>query len=329
VERVAPHIATVEDGLDILRAPPPTDDELSQIRAELDAARERRDQLSGPLDSLRYIEDHLPELGWSDAPTALAEKQTLRPALEEQVRAAEADLGRAEEGERAAVTALEDAVASAQKAQAALDQLDAALDLDRKQLAESAIADASDEPVATAERHHRALRDRASGLDERERTLAGEVAEAKVRHEQQAEDVAKLRSVREDEKAQWRPVADRWQRLQTEAEEAGVLHGAMTQVIIARTRSAGSVNLYRGEVVRGVVPPRFGGHLLLRLASYAAAGLSMDSHAGDASAVGTTCSWPSRAPRASALVGADGAWCRLVRIWSTTCCPTRRFAHGC
>ncbi|MDW7710788.1 MAG: chromosome partition protein MukB [Deferrisomatales bacterium] len=253
LERAAPHIATVEDGFDILRAPPPTDDELRRIRADLDAARERRDRLSGPLDSLRYVEDHLPELGWSDAPAALAEKQTLRPALEEQVRAAEADLGRAEEGERAAETALEDAVVAAQKAQAALDQLDAALDLDRKQLAESGIAHASDEAVATAEHHHRALRDCASGLDERERTLASEVAEAKVRHEQQAEDVIKLRAVREDEEAQWRPVADRWQRLQTEAAEAGVLHSAMTPEIIARTRSAGSVNLYQEARSRGDV----------------------------------------------------------------------------
>jgi hypothetical protein len=59
------------------------------------------------------------------------------------------------------------------------------------------------------------------------------------------------------------------------------------------------------------------------------AGQQNCSHAGDASAADTICSWPSRAPPASVLRAADGAWRRPARIWSTTSCPTRPFANGC
>jgi chromosome partition protein MukB len=250
---VADHIATVEDGLDVLRVPPPSDAELESHREDLDAACTTRDRLSGPLDALRYVEANLPALGWSDAPAALAAEQALRPALEQQLHLAEAELERSEEAERAAEKALERATEEAQKAQAAIEQLEAALVRDREELAATGVEDASAEALAAAERHHGELLERSSTLDGRERMLNGAVVEAKVRHESQAEKVETLHTARDDEEGQWRPIAERWSRLQDEAEEAGVLRSAMTPAIIERTRSAGSVNLYQDARTKGEV----------------------------------------------------------------------------
>ncbi len=250
---VADHIATVEDGIDVLRVPPPSDADLESHRAELDAARTARDRLSGVLDALRYMEANLPALGWSDAPTALAAEQALRPALDEQLRLAEAELQRSEAAEEAAERSLEHATEEAQKAQAGIEQLDAALTRDREELTATKVEDPSDEALATAERRHEELRQRSSTLDNRERSLGGEAIEAKVRHESQAEKVESLRKERDDEDRQWRPIAERWRKLQEEADEAGVLRSAMTPAIIERTRSAGSVNLYQDARTKGEI----------------------------------------------------------------------------
>ncbi|MEM9490880.1 MAG: SbcC/MukB-like Walker B domain-containing protein, partial [Myxococcota bacterium] len=81
-------------------------------------------------------------------------------------------------------------------------------------------------------------------LDGQERALAEQVAVARVRHQAAAERVASLRAALADEEGQARPQAERWQRLEREAREAGVLAGAMAAVHLDRTRGAGSVNLY-------------------------------------------------------------------------------------
>lgn len=251
LERAGPHLVTIQEGIDVLRTPPSTDAELEALRMDLDKDRESRDRLAAGLDALRYVGANLPALGWSDAPAALAAQQALRPALEEQLRRAEEDLKRAEDGERAADEAFDQASEVARKGQAALESLDAALDLDRRQLAETGVEDASDDALEAAEHRHEGLRDRAASLDARERALSSEVAEAKVRHETQAKEVERLRRVRDEVEGQWRPVAERWQRLQAEAEKAGVLRTAMTTAIIERTRSAGSANLYQQARSKG------------------------------------------------------------------------------
>jgi chromosome partition protein MukB len=147
---VACHSAIVEDGIDVLRVPPPSDDELASYRDQLAAARTARDRLSGVLDALRYVEAHLPALGWSDAPRALAAEQALRPALDEQLRLAEAALERSEAADDAAERSLTRAVEAAQEALAAVQQLDAALARDREELAATKVEDPSDEAFAAA-----------------------------------------------------------------------------------------------------------------------------------------------------------------------------------
>jgi chromosome partition protein MukB len=251
LEQAGPHAATIEEGIDILRTPPPTDAELDAFRTELEATRDIRDRLSLALDGLRFVEGNLPALGWSDAPGALAAEQALYPALEEQLERAEAGLKRAEVLEAAADEALDLAAEEAQKAQAALDQIEAALDLDRQQLAQSGVGDASDEALAAAEVRHGELRDRCTTLDVRERALGAEVVEARVRHETQLEKVQGLRAARDEEEGQWRPVAERWQRFQVDAEAAGVLRSAMAPAIVESKRAAGSINLYQEARSRG------------------------------------------------------------------------------
>jgi chromosome partition protein MukB len=253
LERARPHLETLQKGVDVLRTPPPTDSEIEDVLKELDTVRKNRDRLSAGLDALRFVESHLPALDWSDAPEALGAQQALRPALEEQLRVAEEGQKRAEAGECSADEALENARDEAQKAQAGLNQLDAALALDRRELAETGVEDASDDALAAAERRHEGLRERTARLDEQERTLNGEAVEARVRHETQTEKLEELRRARDEVEAQWRPVAERWQRLQAEAERAGVLRTAMTTEILERTRAAGSANLYQEARSKGEV----------------------------------------------------------------------------
>jgi chromosome partition protein MukB len=250
---VAGHVAIVEDGIDVLRVPPPNDDELESYRDQLATVRTARDRMSGVLDALRYVETHITALEWSDAPRALAAEQALRPALDEQLRLAEAALQRSEEADDAAERSLERAIEEAQKALAAVQQLDAALARDREELAATKVEDPSDEALVRAQRHHEELRKQSSVLDSRERALGNEAVEAKVRHEGQAEKVESLRKERDDEEGQWRPIAERWRKLQEEATNAGVLRSAMTSANIERTRSAGSVNLYQEARTKGEV----------------------------------------------------------------------------
>lgn len=243
--------SAVEDGLDVLRTPPPTEDQLVALHARLDGARTRRDALAEPLDALRYVEANVHALAWSDAPAALQEQQALRPALEEQLRVAKEALGTAQRGQDTAEPAFETASEAARSADADLKELDAALGRDREELADTGVDDASDDALASAELASSTQRERAAALDRQERALGSEVIEARVRHEAEASRVEGLRSTLSDEEGQWRPHAERWDRLQGEARDAGVLDSAMSAAHLEQTRGSGSVNLYPAARSKG------------------------------------------------------------------------------
>ncbi len=251
LERVGHLVAVVEKGMDVLRVPPPTDEDLDEIRVTLEEAREARDALLGPVEALRYLEANSAALGWADALDALESRRSLRPALEEQLQRAEQELEHTEAEEQRLDGELEAATARAQRAQAALEQLDAALALDRAQLDDLGVEDPGDEALSAAEARLEDLRPKVSALDGRERSLGGQVAEARVRHEGQLAQVELLEARLEEELAQWRPVAARWERLRDEAEHEDLLRSAMTPAVLERTRAAGSVNLYQEARSRG------------------------------------------------------------------------------
>ena len=251
LERCAEARSVVEDGLDVLRTPPPAEDEMAALRTRLDDARTGRDALAEPLDALRYVEANAQALAWSDAPVALRERQALRPALEEQLRVAKEALGAAQREQDTAEATFEGASEAARSADAELKELDAALGRDREELADTGVDDASDDALASAELASSTLREQAAAFDFHERALGSEVVEARVRHETEASRVEGLRSTLSDEEGQWRPHAERWERLQGEARDAGVLDSAMSAAHLEKTRGAGSVNLYPAARSKG------------------------------------------------------------------------------
>lgn len=244
LERHAGARGVVEDGLDVLRTPPPTEQDLASLRARLDDARARRDALAEPLDALRYVEANMHALAWSDALGALHEQQALQPALDVQLRVAKEGLSAAQRAQNTAEKAFDVAGEAARTADAELKELDAALGRDREDLADTGVEDASTDTLADVERAHSTLGERADALDKQERALDREVVEARLRHEAEAKRVEGLRSTLADEENHWRPHAERWERLQDEARDAGVLESAMSVAHLERTQRAGSVNLY-------------------------------------------------------------------------------------
>ena len=245
--------ATLVDGLDVLRRPPPSAEEVQSLETRLALQRTARDSLWTAAEALRYAEDNLVALGWSDAPLALSEEMALRPAMEEQLGQAKAEVDQAGEADEQAAAALEQAEKEANKAQAALEQVEAALDRDREELAETGVDDPSDEALARAEQDHQGLEREAAAQDKFERKLGAEGEGARVRHEGQVAEVEKLSRTCDDEEAQWRPAADRWQRLQSEAEEAGVLAGALAPGPGDAAAVVGSANLYQEAKSKGEV----------------------------------------------------------------------------
>jgi len=243
--------ARLADGLDVLRRPPPSAAEIQGLEAKLCAERARRDRIWGALEALRYVEGNLAALGWSDAPGALSEKAALRPVLDEQLRLAKAEVKYAKEAEARTAAAYERAAEDAQKAQAALDQLDAALDRDREELEGTGVEDPSDEALARAERRRQDLDRTFSEQNEHERKLMAEVEGARVRHETQVTVVEELKDARDREEARWHPAEDRWKRLQAEAEEAGILASALTPADGSAPSAVGSANLFQEARSKG------------------------------------------------------------------------------
>jgi len=237
-------LATVRDGLDILRAVPPTVDEVAAMAAELQRCRVERDALALGLSALRDLESNPAALGWHDAPSALASQKALRPALDEQVRRADAELAAAQSADEAARTAYETASAAALAADGRCTAVDEALARDAEELAAVAVDDASTEALAAVRSALDDLNGRVAALDGEERAAQAAVAEAGFRLQGARDRVVELRRARDDEERQLLPLNDRWQRFQTEAAAAGVLASALLPAVVERARTQGSINLF-------------------------------------------------------------------------------------
>ena len=251
LDRVAPHQKAIEGGLDLLRVPPPSDSELKEFQSQYEISIVARDQLSGPLVALCYVEDNRHALEWSDALAALEEKKVLRPELENQLQGAKQEQKQAEFASNQSENAFNVADTQAQESQARLTQLDAAIERHKGELSATAVEDPSDLALKAAADRHQELRNVFEELDHKERALGAEVAGAKVRLNSQEAETSRLRSARDDEEGKWRPTFEHWQRLQFEAESAGVLRTVMTPAVIERTSSTGSVNLYQEARTQG------------------------------------------------------------------------------
>lgn len=245
LRRLAGAIAIVEQQLDVLRVVPPDEAEVSRMAGVLASRRDERDGLAPVREALSALRTTMVALTWTDAPAALRSQLELRPALDAQLESARGDCERASENLRKAERALERAHTQEREVRAQLEALDATLARDRGELKATGVEDASDEALAEAVEIRNQLRDRHGVLDESEREAGRAVEIARFKDDEQKKVVVRLRRIRDEEEARCRPVADRWQRLQSEAEQARVLRTALTPAIFEETRSAGSVRLYQ------------------------------------------------------------------------------------
>jgi chromosome partition protein MukB len=90
VASCAREAALVDRELAALRTRPLSKEEAGRLGALVDELRARREQLDAGIDALEYVRANSEALGWDEAPRRLADNQALVPALEAQLREAEA-----------------------------------------------------------------------------------------------------------------------------------------------------------------------------------------------------------------------------------------------
>ncbi|HTX23229.1 MAG TPA: chromosome partition protein MukB [Steroidobacteraceae bacterium] len=109
VARVSRFAEVVDTNLSVLRSKPLSEEELAKLRIHVEALRRERERLDAAIDALEYVRANADALGWSDAPRRLADNQTLVPALESQLREAEAAQDTADRAARHADTRYDEA----------------------------------------------------------------------------------------------------------------------------------------------------------------------------------------------------------------------------
>lgn len=244
VKTVAEPRQIVEEGLDILREIPLSEAQLSTRRAQAVKVCEERDTQRRLRDALSEVVENSHALKWSDAPAALEKKQALHPVLNAQLKLAEEARDAAQKEQDAAEVDYESASERMRLVDAELKALNATLQRDKEEFATTGVEDASDAAVVRAEQTNKSWRAESERLDRQERELGDAVVAARVRHQAVAVKVEDARNELSESEAQWRPQAARWERLQQEAEEAGILCSVMTPAYLEQTQNKGSVNLF-------------------------------------------------------------------------------------
>jgi chromosome partition protein MukB len=90
----------VESQLEALRWRPLSEPEVVRLTERVQELKKHREQLDSGIEALRYVREHVDALGWEEAPRRLADHHALVPALEAQLREAEAEQNQAEVGAR-------------------------------------------------------------------------------------------------------------------------------------------------------------------------------------------------------------------------------------
>lgn len=244
LRRVASDRATLTRGLETLRALPLTDTELAALRERQAATTAARDVLQHVVSALRFVQDHLAALAWTDAEGALAAKVRLKPALEHQLDSARKQLDAADAAARAAETSLQAAIQRWNAADATLQAIVAALAEQRVRLADLDVPDADDAALAAAEAAAAALTARVRELTADERDLAEKAARWAERLQNAARTLAEANKDVEDKTRAWEPEQAGWEALRREAEEQGLLAATAAPSVIEELLGQGSVNLW-------------------------------------------------------------------------------------
>ncbi len=247
----------VELGLDVLRSAPPQEAELGEQKDRRAQLAQERDRLSATLERLRWLTEHRAALDWEDAEVALRAREEVRPALEAQLRQAEALATRSEAELKDAIERAQRASDAAARARGAHQAHEAALDGTRRELAESGIEDASRDAVELMEQRSAELRREAAILEQEEREIRAENVrfEERVRQAHDLVQDARWRLTVEEEG--WQPAAQRWNRLRELASQRGVLAAAYQDAGRKELAALGSAEAWvRARAKAGLVVER-------------------------------------------------------------------------
>jgi chromosome partition protein MukB len=232
---------TVEDGLEVLRRTPLSEEEADVLRGRVEELRRERDRLDVASDAIDYVAKNVESLAWSDAPAKLEESQTLVPALEDQLRLAETARDEADSAAGVADTTYDEKTATWQTAdgrrRVAVEQLAAS----EERFQETGVGEPTPEIVLDArgeverlEQNLRALSRRLSELATDRGRRETECTQAATRH-RDAEDKAA------SERREAEPAIERWERLRGLAAQ----HDLLASVLVPSSSNVGGI---RGHV---------------------------------------------------------------------------------
>lgn len=237
--QVAADRRILEGSIDALRAPPPTEAEILGIKSRKDESIRIRDRLQETLQRWRWLGEHSAALDWLEAEPALAQREQLRPALEGQLKSAEADAKAAEERVKACEQRARQTAEAAARAAGQVISSDQQLDGLKRELAEigqslGAHGFAEGKSIGEhAVEQEEALLSRLEGdadrLEQDEREARGELVRSEERHRQAAERATEEAWRLAEEERLFLPTQARWARLREEASARGLLSGAFAK----------------------------------------------------------------------------------------------------
>jgi chromosome partition protein MukB len=219
---------TVEDGLEVLRRPPLSEAEVAVLRGRVEDLRRDRDRLDGAIDAIDYVGKNVEALAWSDAPAKLEQHQALVPALEDQLREAEAARDDAESAAGVSDATHEEATAKWQTAdgrrRAAVEQLTAS----EARFQETGIGEPTPEAVQDARGEVERLEQELRGLSQRLSELATDRGRRETECTQAAAKQREAEVKAESERREAEPAIERWERLRGLARQHDLLAGVVS-----------------------------------------------------------------------------------------------------
>jgi chromosome partition protein MukB len=244
IERTQADAGAVSAGLALLDDPPPTEAEVTVLELELEALREQDALLVVARTALDTILSQPEALGWTDAEQLLSSTEALVPGLRAQLELANAELEHAEDAEAGAATALEDARRVYNVAHADFSSLDTTVMREEEELADLGIELPSAAAVdIAADALDVAARDK-SRWEGHLATVAKEAAQNELLAKQAREKATKARDDLANKEREATPARERWERLEREASERGILASTLTETFRSSFEGRGSINVW-------------------------------------------------------------------------------------
>jgi chromosome partition protein MukB len=260
VLRAAPLVAQLDDNLATLRRLPLAADALVALQERVEALRRDRDRLGDAAEALEYVLVNLEALNWSDAPARLMETQSLVPALEAQLRDADAAQEAARRSASDADFRLEGATSRWQDADGqrriATQEHEAA----QNRFEAFGIPRPTEEAVEAAHEEVTRIERDLKAQNTRRDELLGAQGERRKSRDNSQEDVKQAEEKLASERREAEPATARWKRLHGLAVQHRLLGNLLAASQDDTSTVGGSVNLMRAaHVQRGLLMERLKG----------------------------------------------------------------------